>query len=152
MELRRPVLELRTEVRGRAFTLGAPIDSADLLVSEEVSLTLGIAIDKVSAGNFLLDAALRGFLVSAGAQELFFAGTGALSDGAVQIEGLAKAGQVLVEMALDVAPAAAASAALAVDITGSAVFKDVNVPIPGVGSLDELELAVRAHLDLVLNR
>jgi hypothetical protein len=149
LEQTHPVLTLTTEVKGRPFTLTAPIDSADVTVADDVTLTLGVAIDKVSAGNFLLDAALRGFLVNYGAHELYFAGTGAWVADHVELGGLAKAGQVTVDMTLELREVSRSANSLVVDVTGTAIFKDVDVPIPGIGSLDQLALAVHAQLDLI---
>ena len=143
-----PVLTLQADVRGRPFTLKAPIDSADVLVGEDVTLSLGVRIDQVTAGNFLLDAGLRGFLVNYGAHQLFFAGTGELESDPVQLSGVAKAGQVAVDLTLALGTLSAASTSLVLAVTGTAVFKDVNVPIPGIGSLDQLELAVSTQLEL----
>ncbi|MDP2287049.1 MAG: hypothetical protein Q8M73_00575 [Actinomycetota bacterium] len=147
-----PVLTLQAEVKGRPFTLKAPIDSADVVIAEDLTLSLGVRIDQVSAGNFLLDAALRGFLVSYGAHQLFFAGTGELAADPVELTGVARAGQVAVDLVLDLRELASTEQSLVLGVTGTAVFKDVDVPIPGVGSLDQLELAVLTQLDLVVGQ
>ena len=145
----RPSLTLRAEVKGRPFTLTAPIDSADVTVGLDVTLTLGIGIDQVSAGNFLLDAALRGLLVSYGAHELQFAGIGAAEADPVLLGGVAKSGRVAVDLNLELHAVHSDPRTVAIDVTGTAVFEDVDVPIPGVGSLDQLVLAVHARLDLI---
>jgi len=147
-----PVLRLQTQVKGRPFTLTAPIHSADLLVGEELSLTMGIAIDKVSTGSFLLDAGLRGFLVGHGAHELLFSGTGATGAEGMHVSGLAEAGQVAVEMALELQEFGSALGSLTVEVRGNAVFQDVNVPVPGIGSLSELVLEVQVELGLIAGR
>ncbi len=152
LEHTQPVLTLTTEVKGRSFTLKAPIDSADVTVAQDVTLTLGVGIDHVSAGNFLLDAALRGFLVNYGAHELFFAGTGVLDADPVGLGGVAKAGQVSVDLTLELREVSSSPQNLVIDIAGTAVFKDVDIPIPGVGSLDQLSLAVQAQLELLPSR
>ena len=146
-----PVLTLQAEVKGRPFTLKAPIDSADVLVADDVTLSLGVRIDQVSGGNFLLDAALRGFLVNYGAHQLFFAGTGELAADPVELSGVAKAGQVSVDLTLQLRELSSSPESLVLEVTGTAVFKDVDVPIPGVGSLDQLELAVSTQLELVVD-
>ncbi|MDO8732423.1 MAG: hypothetical protein Q7L55_07625 [Actinomycetota bacterium] len=147
-----PVLTLQSEVKGRPFTLKAPIDSADVTVAEEVTVSLGVGIDQVTAGNFLLDAALRGFLVNYGAHELFFTGTGDAKADPVTLGGLAKAGRVAVDLTLELGEISSTAQALVIDVTGTAIFKDVDVPIPGIGSLDQLALAVHAQLELVLTQ
>lgn len=144
-----PTLTLRAEVKGRPVTLTAPIDSADVTVGEDVTLALGIGIDQVSAGNFLLDAALRTFLVSYGAHELQFTGTGSAEADPVVLGGVAKSGRVAVDLNLELHAVHSDPQTLAIDVTGTAVFEDVDVPIPGVGSLDQLLLAVHARLDLI---
>ncbi len=143
------MLTLQADVKGRPFTLKAPIDSADVMVATDVTLSMGVRIDQVTAGNFLLDAALRGFLVNYGAHQLFFAGTGELAAQPVTLSGVARAGQVAVDLNLELAELSGSSVSLVIHVTGTAVFQDVNVPIPGVGSLDQLELAVEAQLDLL---
>ncbi len=144
-----PVLTLQADVKGRPFTLKAPIHSADVLVAGDVTLSLGVGIDQVTAGNFLLDAALRGFLVNYGAHELYFAGTGRAQADPVHLSGVAKAGRVAVDLTLELRAVSSSALALVIDVTGTAVFKDVDVPIPGVGNLEQLMLAVHAQLELI---
>lgn len=144
-----PELSLQAEVKGRPFLLKAPIDSADVLVATDVTLSLGVRIDQVTAGNFLLDAALRGFLVNYGAHQLFFAGTGDLAAEPVELGGIAKAGGVAVDLTLALSEISSDAQSLLLEVTGTAVFKDVDVPIPGIGSLDQLELAVLTQLALI---
>ena len=131
------------------MTLRAPIDSADVLVSDDVALALGVRIDKVSAGNFLLDAALRGFLLSHRAHELLFEGRGQRDSDRVELGGVAKAGQVSVAFTLGLTEISSGAAFLVLGVTGTAVFTDDDVPIPGIGRLDHLELAVSTQLDLI---
>ena len=147
-----PTLTLQTDVKGRAFTLKAPIDSADVTVTDDVTLSLGVRIDQVTAGSFLMDAALRGFLVSYGAHELFFVGTGSSASQPVTLSGVAKAGQVAVDLTLALNEESSDEQTLVLQVTGTAVFRDISVPIPGVGSLDQLELAVLAQLNLLVSR
>jgi len=144
-----PVLELKAEVKGKALALKAPIHAADLTIDDAgVVLTLGIGIDQVKSGSFLLDTAVRAFLVSQGAHELLYVGSGPSDLEPAQVGGVATSGRVAVDLELELSTVTTTSDGIRLAVTGTAVFEDVEVPIPGIGRLTDLVLEVHALLDL----
>ena len=142
-------LELASEVKGKQITLKAPIDSADLTVDDAGAvLTMSIGLDRVKSGNFLLDIGLGGFLSSYGAKELMYVGSGPSGVEPLLVGGVATSGRVAVDLELELKTGTSRGADLLLDVRGTAVFDDVDVPIPGIGKLSDLTLQVRAQITL----
>lgn len=117
--------------------------------SEKVSLTLKLAISEVKAGNALLDAAARRLVSSGSDGVLTFEGEGTGSDGSVTLEGRAWAGDVNVPMVVKCDPPESVDAERRdLQITGSATFDDVRIPLPGFGSVKSIDINVAGTLQL----
>ncbi|MDD2857485.1 MAG: hypothetical protein PHU75_02300 [Candidatus Nanopelagicales bacterium] len=143
------VLTLAAQAKGRTVRLTAPIHAADLTVDAAgVVLTMSIGINDVRSGGFIMDTALRAFLVGYGANELFFVGSGAADADPPAVTGVARSGRVAVDLDLVLTPVEHTAGTLGIALSGTAVFEDVDVPIPGIGRLDSIVLAAAADLRL----
>ena len=143
------ILELQSQVKGKSLTLKAPIDSADLTSDDAgIVLTMSIGLDRVKTGNFLLDIGLSGFLSSYGAKELQYVGSGPCGVEPLLVGGVATSGRVVVDLELVLAEIQPSMAAMTLNVSGTAVFNDVDVPIPGIGRLSDLTLQVHAEIPL----
>ncbi len=117
--------------------------------SEKVSLILKLAISEVKAGNPLLDAAARRLVGKGSDGVLTFEGDGTACDGAVTLEGHAWAGDVDVPMVVTCDPPVSVdSERRDLQITGSATFDDVRIPLPGFGSVKSIDIHVAGILQL----
>jgi hypothetical protein len=145
------ILELQSQVKGKNLTLKAPIDSANLTIDEAgVVLTMSIGLDRVKTGNVLLDIGLSGFLSSYGARELQYVGSGPSGIDPMLVGGVATSGRVVVELELALGEIHASEVSMTLQVSGTAVFDDVEVPIPGIGRLSDLTLQVAAEIPLEL--
>lgn len=126
----------------------APIRSGQLHVTaRSLTLDLVIAMDKVKTGNFLTEAAIRSFLAGYRAQDLVYQGSGAHSGAQAQITGQASAGTLDLTIALSVSFLGGAHPT-EIELVGSTSFGTVTIPLPGVGTIDDLQVDVDARLAL----
>lgn len=130
----------------------APVRSGRLnLSAARVDLDLTIALDKLKTGNFLTEHAARAFIAGYRAHDLVYAGTGSMGSEDNRVRGPAKAGTIDVEIELQVTPYQADWADMSeLEIVGSAGFGRVHIPIPGVGTVDDLVIDIDARLAVVL--
>ena len=144
------ILELQSQVKGKNLTLKAPIDSADLTIDDDgVVLTMSIGLDRVKTGNVLLDIGLSGFLSSYGAKELQYVGSGPSDVDPLLVGGVATSGRVVVDLELALREIHVSEGLITLQVSGTAIFEDVEVPIPGIGRLSDLTLQVTAEIPLV---
>jgi hypothetical protein len=137
------ILELTSEVKGKTLTLKAPIDSTDLTIdSAGAVLTMTIGLDRVKSGSFLLDLGVGAFLSSYGAKALLFVGSGPAGVDPLLVGGVATSGRVAVDLELELRPLEFTEAEMVLEVRGTAVFEDVEVPIPGIGRISDLTLQV----------
>ena len=128
--------------------VSAPVRSGQLsLSSAHISLDLTVALDKMKTGNFLTEHAARAFIAGYRAHDLVYAGKGGRGGDATIVRGPAKAGNVDVEIELSVAPVDEDWDSMSeIEIVGSAEFGTVNIPIPGIGSVNDLVVEIDARL------
>lgn len=128
--------------------VSAPVRTGQLrLEPAHIALDLTIALDQIKTGNFLTEHAARAFIAGYRAHDLVYAGTGTRSGDPVIVRGPATAGQIDVEIELSVSPVAADWDAMSeIEIVGTAGFGTVHVPLPGVGTVDNLVVDIDARL------
>ena len=144
------ILELTSEVKGKSLKLRAPIDSADLTIDAAGAvLTMTIGLDRVKSGSFLLDLGIGAFLLSHGAIELLFVGSGPAGIDPLLVGGIATSGKVVVDLELELHERESKSAEHTLEVRGTAVFDDVEVPIPGIGRLSDQTLKVWSLITMV---
>lgn len=122
----------------------APIRSGRLdVATQSLTLDLVIAMDKVKTGNFLTEAAIRSLLAGYRATDLVYQGSGSHSGATGQVSGQASAGSLDLTIELAVSFLAQASE---IELVGSTSFGRVTIPIPGIGTIDDLQVNVDARL------
>jgi hypothetical protein len=144
------ILELTSEVKGKTLNLRAPIDSADLTIDTAGAVfTMTVGLDRLKSGSFLLDLGAGAFLSSYGAKELLFVGSGLAGVDPLLVGGVATSGRVAVELELELRVRELNDLEMVLEICGTAVFEDVEVPIPGIGRLSDQALQVWSLITLV---
>jgi hypothetical protein len=144
------ILELTSEVKGKTLNLRAPIDSADLTIDTAGAVfTMTVGLDRLKSGSFLLDLGAGAFLSSYGAKELLFVGSGPAGVDPLLVGGVATSGRVAVDLELELRVRELNDLEMVLEICGTAVFEDVEVPIPGIGRLSDQALQVWSLITLV---
>lgn len=126
----------------------APVRAGNLRTNaNRLTLDLTIALDQIKTGNFLTEHAARAFIAGYRAHDLVYAGSGHWPSGAVAVRGPAKAGSVDVEIELTVSPVDSDWDEMSeIEIIGTAGFGTVHIPIPGLGTVDDLVIDIDARL------
>jgi hypothetical protein len=124
----------------------APVRSGSLRIAASgVELNLVLALEKLSTGNFLMDGAARGLVTKHNAHDLTYSATG--TDGQPwRVSGLAVSGDVRVQLAVTITPSD--SSMQHIELQGGASMGQVHLPLPGVGTVDDFNFEVDAHLKL----
>ena len=124
----------------------APVRSGSLHVSAGgIELNLVLALEKLSTGNFLMDGAARGLVSKHDAHDLTYSATGTDSE-PWSVTGTAISGDVHVELAVIITPSD--SSMQHIELQGSASMGQVHLPLPGLGTVDDFNFEVDAHLKL----
>lgn len=132
-----------------SIDITAPVRSGSLSIQTSgVSLALIIALDKLRTGNFLAQAAARSLVTGNRAHDLVYEGTGAFTGASAAISGQAKAGDLDLTIDLTVTLLGGDSPT-EVELAGATSFGRVHIPIPGVGTVDDLKVDVDARLAMV---
>jgi hypothetical protein len=126
----------------------APLRSGMLhITAGKAALTLVIALDELRTGNFLTQHAARAFIAGQRAHDLVYDGAGAAKAAPFDVVGQAKAGQLDLTIGLKVS-LLGGSTPSEVELQGSAAFGRVHIPIPGIGTVDDLSIDIDARLGL----
>lgn len=128
--------------------VSAPVRSGNLRLDKaRLDFDVTIALDQIKTGNFLTEHAARAFIAGYRAHDLVYAGSGQWPSEPVSVRGPAKAGEIDVEIELSISPVAADWDAMSeIEIVGTAGFGSVHIPIPGVGTVDDLVVDIDARL------
>jgi hypothetical protein len=145
------------EVRLRGGRVGpvtvdvtAPVAGGELTVAPHgVTFTLQLALDQLRTGNFLMQAAARSLVSRYDARVLTYLGTGEDSVGAWELDGHAIAATIDVVLQLAVTPCGPDDDPMSeVTLVGNAQVGTVNLPLPGLGKVDDFAFDVEARLAL----
>lgn len=124
----------------------APVRSGSLdIVNSIATLNLVLALDKLKTGNFLTEAAARTFISGYKAQDLVFTGSGPYNGHAYDVSGNAVAGEIDVQMSI-ILTSVVNPAHPEVELTGSAQFGTVRIPLPGMGTVENMNVEIDARL------
>lgn len=128
----------------------APVTGGELHVTlEHVRLTLHLALDKLSTRNFLMEGAARSLVRRHDAHSLDYAGLGPGDANPWQVSGNAISGNVNVELELTITPVGPSDEPMAeIELMGTANVGTVNLPLPGLGRVDDFSFDVDAKLAL----
>ena len=141
------------EVRVRSGRIGlvtvdatAPISSGRLTIGpEETALELSIALARMRTGNLILQTAARSLITAHRVQDLIYSGTGPVT--AMTVAGQATVGDIAVEIALRINAIGPSHDPMAeIELTGSTNVGTVHIPLPGMGTVEDLAFDVDARL------
>ena len=144
------------EVRLRSGKIGlmdidvsAPVSGGHLRLTEDaVHLTLHLDLGSLRT-HFLLQSAARRIVSRNDAHVLSYDGVGMATAVPWQVTGHAKAGSVDVELTLEVTPCGPAMDPMAeIEVKGSASMGEVNLPLPGLGRIDDFAFDVDGRFEL----
>ena len=146
------------EVRLRSGKVGlfsvdvtAPVTGGELRWHEGIArLTLRMDLAELRTGNFLLQAAARSLVTRHDAGLLSFDGHGPSTETGWALSGHATAGDV--DLVLDLAVTAVGGQdqpMSEIELVGGANVGTVNIPLPGIGRIDDFSFDVDARLSLV---
>ena len=121
----------------------APISHGSITCQDEtVTLDLEISLDQLKS-NLLLQSAARALVKQHSATRLTFHATGPLDTHPWQVTGTAVAGDVEIPLTLSLTRTGDTAHA-----TGSANLGTVDLPLPGVGRLEDFSFSVDAQVAL----
>ena len=124
----------------------APVRSGTLHIVDSIAtMNLVLALDKLKTGNFLTEAAARTFISGYKAQDLVFQGSGPHNGNAYDVSGNAVAGDLDVQMTL-IVTSVSNTAQPEVELMGSAQFGTVHIPLPGMGTVENMNIEIDARL------
>ena len=124
----------------------APVRSGTLHIVDSIAtMNLVLALDKLKTGNFLTEAAARTFISGYKAQDLVFQGSGPHNGNAYDVSGNAVAGDLDVQMTL-IVTSVSNTAQPEVELMGSAQFGTVHIPLPGIGTVENMNIEIDARL------
>ena len=128
----------------------APVTAGTLQVGAEgIRFSLSLALDQLKTGNILMQGAARSLLRRNDARVLEYSGTGAGGSNPWQVNGHAISGGVNIELTLTIAAVGPVNDPMAeIELAGAANLGTVNVPLPGLGRVDDFSFQVDARLAL----
>ncbi|MDP1877547.1 MAG: hypothetical protein Q8M17_08335 [Actinomycetota bacterium] len=130
--------------------VSAPVTDGFLHVTEDsVRLTLTLALDRLRAGNFLMEGAARSLVKRHDATALGYDGLGPSSTAPWQVTGTAGAGTIALDLSLTITPVGADDLMDEIELVGSAYVGTVHLPLPGLGKVDDFAFDVDARLALL---
>jgi len=141
--------DVRLKSGGSSLTkveIKAPVRSGKLHIVDSIAtINLVLALDKLKTGNFFTEAAARTFIGGYNAHDLVFQGSGTHNGNDYDVSGNAQAGELDVEISLTIT-AVANSPEPEVELVGSAAFGRVHIPLPGIGTVENLIIDIDARL------
>lgn len=127
----------------------APVTGGELVIGDDVRFTLHMGLDRLSTRNFLMQAAARALVSRHDAQVLAYDGLGSLRDSGAVVSGHAVSGDVDVELELELTPRGRPGDPMSeIEVVGSAAVGTVNLPLPGLGRVEDFRFDVDARLAL----
>lgn len=126
----------------------APVaEGSFTIASDEVALSLRLRLDRLRTGNPLLQMAARSLVTRHEAHVLAYDGRGPLGE-RWQVAGTATAGDIALELTIEVVSIPDRDQIAALDITGSANVGTVHLPLPGLGTVENFAFDVEGRLDV----
>lgn len=128
----------------------APVRCGELHVTGEgVRMVLVLALDRLSTRNFIMERAAKSIVSRYDARDLRYDAVGPGRDAPWQVAGHAIAGSIDVELLLTVTPTGPSHDPMGeVEIVGSASLGTVQLPLPGLGTVEDFAFDVDARLAL----
>ena len=128
----------------------APVTAGELQITTSGNrFSLSLALDQLKTGNILMKGTARSLLRRNDARVLDYSGHGAGVSNPWLVNGQAISGHVKVELTLTITAVGPVSDPMAeIELGGAANLGTVNVPLPGLGRVDEFSFQVDARLAL----
>jgi len=128
----------------------APVIAGTLQVGAEgIRFSLSLALDQLKTGNILMQGAARSLLRRNDARVLDYSGQGAGVSNPWLVNGCVTSGDVNVELTLTITAVGTGIDPMAeIELAGVANLGTVNVPLPGLGRVDDFSFQVDARLAL----
>ena len=127
----------------------APVISGSLTVDRSgIEFDLELALDRLTTGNPLMQAAARALVTNNDARRLTYAATG-LTVSPWQVTGTAQAGTISLALGLLIRPDGPASEVTTLAINGTANVGTVHLPLPGLGTVRDFAFDVEGSLTVV---
>ena len=128
----------------------APVTAGELQVTATgVRFSLSLGLDQLKTGNFLMEGAARSLLRRNDARVLNYSGHGAGGLNPRQVNGHAVSGGVNIELTLTITAVGPGDDPMAeIELAGAANLGTVNVPLPGLGRVENFSFQVDARLEL----
>ena len=124
----------------------APVRRGRLVLGPtEITFSLVLSLSGLRTGNFLLQSAARALIARNDADELVYDGVGAVGV-PWRVSGHARAGTIDIALDLHIAPLPDHDRPAEIAITGQAGLGRVDLPLPGLGKVDDLTFDVDAQL------
>lgn len=128
----------------------APVIGGDLVWSRKTArLRLTVAIDRVRTGNAMLDVETRALVRRGSAEVLTFVGAGPVRTSTITIVGEASAGRITVPLVLTGRASFESEPGASLELSGTASFENVRIPMRGVRGTHRLDVRVTGDLSLV---
>lgn len=126
----------------------APVSGGELVLSgDDARFTLRLDLGRLRTGNFLMQAAARSLVSSHRVVLLVYEGVGSAAGGGWLVSGTAVGGTIEVPLALTITAIGPEADPMAeIDIAGSASVGTVNIPLPGIGRVEDFGFDVEARL------
>lgn len=126
----------------------APVVEGSFSIDDdELALSLRLRLDQLRTGNPLLQMAARSLVTRHEAHVLAYDGRGPLGEH-WQVAGTATAGDIALELAIDVTSIPDRDQIAALEISGSAKVGTVHLPLPGLGTVEDFAFDVEGRLDV----
>lgn len=127
----------------------APVRWGSVTITEvESRVELVLALEKLRT-SFLLERAARALVSAHKVHDLAYLASGEGGSAPWRVRGDATAGDVVVDLAVEVIPRGPADDVMAqVEMQGFAALGAVDLPLPGLGRIDDLRVTLDAMLEL----
>ncbi|MDQ1246497.1 MAG: hypothetical protein QG597_865 [Actinomycetota bacterium] len=124
----------------------APVtDGVATIADGSVTLEFSVAIDQVTTGNPLLDPEVHALVHSGSDGRLVFRGEGG---SLAELTGEATAGNISVPLELCASPTPG-SGSMDVKLNGKTEFRDIHLPLPGMGHIKQVDVDIDGLLTLM---
>lgn len=130
-----------------SFHAHAPVVHGTVRIDDgDVEVQFDVAIDQVATGNPLLDPEVHALVRAQSDGRLRFQGNGA---DLTALTGTASAGTISIPLELVAAESQTTDDGVDLQINGQTSFKDIHVPLPGLGHIKHIDIDISGVLTLL---
>lgn len=130
-----------------SFHAHAPVVDGEVHINDgDVQVQFDVAIDQVATGNPLLDPEVHALVRAQSDGRLRFQGSGSQLGA---LTGTASAGTITIPLELVAAESQTTEDGVDLQINGQTSFKDIHVPLPGLGHIKHIDIDITGVLTLL---